>query len=141
VVFDKNFLENYVLGRVFPNWKRLVLCVAMLVGGFFVGEAYRGAIENERLEALMSVSERSLEVSTLDGASMLLMAMKSYSPDCARSMVQIRLEQGIIRARASIIPGHMDVDLDKAIKRAIKALQQKDKSGLDFSRGCTVPYK
>jgi hypothetical protein len=113
----------------------------MLVCGFFVGDAYRGAIESEKLEAVISVSNYAFEASTLDRASMLLIAMKNYPPGCSRSMVQMGVEQGIARAQASVAPGHVNVDLEKAIKRAIQALQQEDKSGLDYSRGCAVPYE
>lgn len=126
-----------MLNRVFPNWKILTLLIGMLVSGFFVGAAYRGAIEGEKNNATLKVFESS----SLDSASMLLIAMKLYSPDCARSMAQMSVEGTLIRAQALTVPGYPEGILEKSIMRAKKALNEEDKSGLGFSGGCGVPYQ
>lgn len=130
-------MEDSVLNLVFPSWKTLTLVIGMLVCGFFVGDAYRGAVENENDKALLRVSQ-SVD---LDRASTLLIAMKLYSPDCARSMVHMSVEENLVRAKAMTVLGYSGGILDKSIMRAKKALTQQDKSGLGFSGGCGVPYK
>jgi hypothetical protein len=132
-----DFFGVRVLNRVFPNWKIISIFFGVLVFGFLVGDAYRGAIEDEQNKVAMKVFESA----SLDGASVLLIAMKRYSPDCARSMVKMRVEGNLVRAQTMTVPGYPDDILEKSIVRAKKALAQEDKSGLGFSGDCDVLYK
>lgn len=126
-----------MLNRVFPNWKMLTLVIGMLVGGFVLGNAYRRSEEDEKNKTLARVSASS----ELDRAATLLIMMKLYSPDCARSMVHMSVEGNLVRAKALTDLGNSESMLEKSITRAKKALAQEDKSGLGFAGGCAVPYK
>ena len=130
-----------MLHRVFPNWKIITIVFGVLVCGFVVGDAYRGAVEDEKNEAVSKALMRAFESSDLDRASALLVAMKLYSPDCARSMVKMSVEGSLVRAQTMTVPGNPGYSLEKSILRAKKALSQEDKSALGFSGGCGVPYK
>ena len=125
-----------MLGRTFAEWKVLGAGLLLLTCGVVIGDAYRSS----RSDAVEGILLRVSEASDLERTSLLLMLMKRNQLSCARSLVQVSVEQGIVRARAlqnesRLSFGFMD-DLNKSVMRAKQALELKDRSGVDVTEGC-----